>query len=66
MEFRKILFRARRKDTGEYIEGAYIHITRKSNSHVIFDENNDMHDIYRESLEMFNEYLSSSNQWESI
>ena len=53
MKPREILFRARRKDTGEWIEGNYIHNKRKGEFHAIQDQDhNDLHFIYRESLQM--------------
>jgi hypothetical protein len=53
LTFREIIFRGRRKDTGEWIEGNYIHNLRKGEYHAIIDKaHNDTYHIYRESLEM--------------
>ncbi len=51
--FRIIEFRARRKDTGEWVVGNYVHHTRKEEFHAICEkENNTTHFVYRESLQM--------------
>jgi len=50
---RDIIFRARRKDTGEWVEGNYTHNKRKGTFHLIrdFDHNKEFY-VYRESLQM--------------
>jgi len=53
MNVRKIEFRGRRKDNGEWIEGNYFHNFRKGESHNIVDfDHNNWYVIYRESLQM--------------
>ncbi len=50
---REIIFRGRRKDTGEWIEGNYHHNIRKGEFHIIRDkEHNQEYHIYRESLQL--------------
>lgn len=50
---REIIFRGRKKETGEWIEGNYIHNVRKGEFHAIIDkEHNNTHHIYRDSLQM--------------
>lgn len=58
-----IVFRARRKDNGEWIEGNYFHNKRKGESHSIsqFDDNVS-HLIYRDSLQM----KSHDNEWYNV
>lgn len=51
--FREIIFRGRRKDNGEWIEGNYHHNIRKGTWHGITNkESNETHVIYRESLQL--------------
>lgn len=51
--YRIIIFRGRRTDTGEMIEGNYFYNTRKGELHAIIDrEHNNTHEIYRESLQL--------------
>ena len=53
MNNREIIFKARRKDNGEWIEGNYFHNIRKGESHSIsIKETNISHEVYRESLQM--------------
>ncbi len=53
MTFREIIFKGRRKDTGEWIEGNYHHNLRKGEFHFISSKDDNIeHIIYRESLEM--------------
>lgn len=48
-----IVFRARRKDNGEWIEGNYHHNKRKGTYHTISSfADNIPHEVYRESLHM--------------
>jgi hypothetical protein len=50
---REIIFRGRRKDTGEWVEGNYIHNKRKGEFHIIRNQEfNEDHFIYRESLQL--------------
>jgi hypothetical protein len=50
---REILFRGRRKDNGEWVEGNYHHNIRKGEWHGITEKLfNETHLIYRESLQM--------------
>ena len=60
---RDIVFRARRKDTGEWVEGNYHHNKRKGVYHLIteFDSNN-AYEVYRDSLQMKN----YNNEFEDI
>lgn len=53
MEPREIIFRGRKKDDGQWVEGNYHHNKRKGTFHAItdFDHNNTYH-IYRDSLQM--------------
>jgi len=52
---REIIFRGRRKDNGEWIEGNYTHNLRKGTCHMIASKDDNInHLIYRESLEMKN------------
>ena len=61
--FREIIFRGRKKDDGEYIEGNYVHNIRKGTFHAIIDkEHNQTYHIYRESLQMMNWAL----EWEDV
>lgn len=63
MNFREIVFRARRKDNGEWVEGNYHHNKRKGEWHAITEFNsNNQHYIYRESLQMKN----WGDEWEDI
>lgn len=57
---RQIIFRARSKETGEWIEGNYHHNKRKGEYHSIsrFDDNIE-HTVYRESLQM----MDYDNKW---
>ena len=50
---RDIIFKGRRKDTGEWIEGNYHHNKRKGTFYSIAEfSTNESYDIYRESLQM--------------
>lgn len=50
---REIIFRARRIDNGEWVEGNYHHNIRKGKWHGISPKTtNEMFEVYRESLEM--------------
>ena len=52
---RPIVFRARSKETSEWVEGNYFHNFRKGEFHAIVDfKTNENTMIYRESLEMKN------------
>lgn len=60
---REIIFRARSKETGEWIEGNYHHNIRKGEYHSISPkETNEGHRVYRESLQMKN----YNNEWEDV
>lgn len=60
---REIVFRGRSKETGEWIEGNYIHNLRKGEFHAIIDKvHNETYHIYRESLQMKN----WSNEYEDV
>lgn len=65
---REILFRARRKDNGEWVEGNYHHNIRKGERHTISPkETNEDFEIYRESLQIQNyriEFLDM--EWNDI
>lgn len=53
MNFRVIIFRGRRKDNGEWIEGAFIQKLYKGGYFLIYSyDDGTYHPIYRESLEM--------------
>ena len=60
---RQIIFRARSKETGEWIEGNYHHNKRKGEYHSIskFDDNIE-HKVYRESLQM----MGYENKWVDV
>ena len=61
--YREIIFRGRKKDTGEWVEGNYFHNIRKGESHSIFDkESNIDYEIYRESLQM----KGYNGEWEQV
>jgi hypothetical protein len=63
MELPEILFRARSIETGEWIEGNYMHNKRKGEFHAIINiDTNESHKIYRESLEIKN----FENKWKKI
>tara|TARA_R100000656_G_C3952223_1_gene128654 strand:- start:1290 stop:1481 length:192 start_codon:yes stop_codon:yes gene_type:complete len=63
MGVREILFRARSKETGEWVEGNYFHNVRKGVSHNISPKDtNQMIEVYRESLHMKN----WDGSWEPI
>jgi hypothetical protein len=50
---REIIFRARSKETGEWVEGNYHHNKRKGEFHAISPKDtNEMVYVYRESLQM--------------
>ncbi len=50
---REILFRARSKESGEWVEGNYHHNVRKGTFHAISPkETNETIYVYRESLQM--------------
>ena len=50
---RDIVFRGRKKDDGEWVEGNYIHNKRKGTFHAIKDfDYNEVHMIYRDSLQL--------------
>jgi len=50
---REIVFRARRKDDGEWVEGNYHNNKRKGTFHLITEfDSNYQHLVYRESLQM--------------
>lgn len=60
---REIIFRARRKDTGEWVEGNYHHNLRKGEFHSVSPKStNESHEVYRESLQMKNHI----GEWEDI
>jgi hypothetical protein len=66
MKYRRIIFRARRKDTGEWMEGNYFHNLRKGEDHSIVDfDTNDWHEVYRESLQLRN-YEGCEPEWLEI
>lgn len=53
MDFREIVFRGRRKDNGEWVEGNFHHNIRKGTFFAISPKNTNLyHEIYRESLQM--------------
>lgn len=53
MEQRPIVFRARKKSDGKWIEGNYFLNLRKGKSHNIINRvTNEWHEIYRDSLQM--------------
>ena len=63
MSKREIIFRARRKDNSEWIEGNYHHNKRKGEFHIISPkETNENFEIYRDSLHIKN----YNNEWEDI
>lgn len=60
---RDILFRARRRDTGEWVAGNYFHNVRKGVRHTITEKvANEVHDVYRDSLQL----MDSSGEFEDI
>jgi len=64
-ERREIVFRARRKDNGDWVEGNYHHNVRKGTSHTVSPkETNEPHEVYRESLQM--RTSDPQNLWEDI
>lgn len=53
MSLREIVFRARSKETGEWVEGNYHHNTRKGEAHYVSPKaTNEEILVYRESLQM--------------
>lgn len=51
----KIEFRARRKDNGEWVEGSWLHKTRKGEvCGIVENESNEFFESYRESLQVKN------------
>lgn len=62
-EPREIIFRARLKETGEWIEGNYHHNIRKGKWHAINEKpSNAGGEIYRDSLQMKN----WADEWEDV
>lgn len=60
---REIIFRARSKETGEWVEGNYYHNFRKGEFHAIFDKYTNLSTmVYRESLQMKN----YEGEWENV
>ncbi len=63
MNFREIVFRARRKDTGEWVEGSFIHSKRKGTHYLIQDpDTNNTYEVYRESLHM----KDHNEEWQQV
>ena len=61
--FREIIFRSRRIDTGEWIEGNYHHNIRKGTFHIIRPkDSNEEIEVYREPLQLKN----IIGEWENI
>jgi len=60
---KEIIFRARRKDNGEWVEGNYHHNIRKGERHTISpkDTNEDF-EVYRESLQ----WRKFDLEWEDV
>lgn len=59
MIFDDVIFRARKKEDGQWIEGAYFHIIRKTNMHVIIDrDTNNQYEIIRETLGLKVKYIN--------
>lgn len=55
MEQKEIIFRARRKDNGEWVEGNYHHNIRKGERHSISTKATNIDvEIYRDSLQLKN------------
>jgi len=53
MSDRELIFRGRRKDNGEWMEGNYFHNIRKGKSHnIVNKDSNEWYVIYRESLQL--------------
>ena len=59
----KIEFRARRKDNGEWVEGSWLHKTRKGEVWgIVENESNEFFESYRESLQVKNNSTTSTKQ----